>query len=540
VVKRHKARPAKGTPAKGEDAGLPVVSAIVVGVMGAVTFALVFGWCRVAPILLAPLVTGALVGLALRRPLMSGITAAVAGIVGAGLSATVYTTAAYEAAVTGMPAYANPDVPRVLYQIAWAIIASNPLNAPGAGPAGVIAAGLVLTTAVAYGIAWAIDRMRAEQETARSVVAWVIVVVLCASFLVTVLDTSKDLMAYADTEPVVGQYSFDAIIYLRTYYRMLDGQDFYPALVTAAAGDARLMKENAIRDGKFYAWALSAFFVRQPYLFRLWTAVAPKGGGIVTFGALLCVAVLALSYWGAVPFVGGRALFVPAFLMPLLLFMTLGFNVFFADYWAALCALASVVVLLRKQWVASAVLALLAAACREALLPWLLILAACAVWFWWRSGRTREWAVRAAACSGLSILFAAAYAFHVRTAAAYIGTSLASPVDHFLGRVSADLTFKVLSPTSYMMFPYGHFSVPGVVLWLAAPLGFWLALRSETQVRAAVLLFSGFWIGWYFVFGPSSSYWGQHVLPVAVVGFALLLASIDQGCSRIAWPRERR
>lgn len=91
-----------------------------------------------------------------------------------------------------------------------------------------------------------------------------------------------------------------------------------------------------------------------------------------------------------------------------------------------------------------------------------------------------------------------------------------------------DLVYKLVQPTSFMMFPYGYFVLPGLVLWLVGPLGLWVVSRHDRPTRHALVLWSVYWIAFYLILGVSSSYWGQHTLPVSLMGLGLLLCTLDQ------------
>lgn len=495
---------------------------------GALAFFFVFGWLQPAPIVLAPLVAGVIVGCLLRNRLASALAGAAVGLAGSLASLASYGEQSYIHAVQSAPAWANPDIPASLYtKTIYQMILANPVNTPGMVPV-VLVGGVVLTAGVAFGAA------HLTRDALKLTKRWVVggvAAILCASFVFTVSSAGAEFIQGVSSEPPSGTYAFDPIIYMNTYYEMLKGTGYYDSIVTAAAGDSRLQKDNLVHDGKFYGWVLSASFIREPTAFYLWKYASPGDArGVVYLGAVLCGLLLFGVWWALEPMIGDAALLGPPLLAPYFLLMTVNFNIFFPDYWAALMIVGSMLLLFRRQFIGAIVLAFLAAVFRETTVPWLLILAAYSGWVWIRDRTSREWLVRMAVAGGLLVLFGLQFWLHLANGSAVISPTMqqTSPIAYYLTRMQSSFEWKVVQPTAYMMFPYGFFAFPGWLLWPFEFLGLWVVLRGDRHVRALALLFAGFWVAFCVVFGVSSSYWGQVFMPVTLLGCVMLVGGAEQ------------
>jgi hypothetical protein len=532
VTKRHR----KPDPTRPAASRAPVVPkrprwltvAVVAGV-GAVAYVFAFCWLAGTGIWAAPLLVGASIALILVKPKDAALAAAIAGAVGALVAVAAFRADYVLSVLQTMPTYANPDVPSMLYEMVYEYVLAHPATTWGQSSPVLILIGAVGTGGVAYGTAWLLEIYAKSRPVYRQVVAWGIVAVLCLTYVVSVVGISAKFIEYANQEPQSGQYAFDGSVYIKTYYNMVHGQDYYTAILNAAAGDSRLIKEKAIRNGKFYSWFNSPGFVRIPITFYLWKYAAPNGaGGVVYLAALLSAAALAAVYWGASARIGPRALVVALFVFPYLLFTSLSFNIFFNDYWAGLAVLASASLLLRREWVAALVLACLAAICRDVLLVWFIVLIGVCAFSWWKQ-RSSEWRTRTLVGVAGLLVYGAVYAWNYANAARIVaGTNSAAPLQLVLALLGNSLVYKIVQPTSFMMFPYGYFVLPGLVLWLLGPLGLWALSGHDTPTRFALMAWAAYWLVFYLAFGVSSSYWGQHTMSIALMGMGCLLISLDQ------------
>lgn len=508
---------------------------LVVGIAAFIAFGVLFGWTAGAPLVVAPLLTGVFVALCLRTPLASALVAGGAGLLSAAASATVYAMPAlYERAIAAPP-NTNNDIPRTLYDIVGTFMSRNPLNSlpQPLGTALLFLFGSIGTGAVAWGAATLVVSYKGDPARLRRGVAAGLVAVLCLSYFYTAISASSDILAFADREPAAGTYAFDGTVYLKTYYNMVHGKDYYTALVDAAAGDTRVMADatTGIRDGKSYGgWLWGPAAMRRPTIFYIWRYLAPGGGSrIIYLAAVFGALAMAVLWWGLVPYLSYRAAFVPIFTMPYVLFMTLSMNVFFPDFWAALLAVCALALIMRRQWLAGAATFLFAAAVRETLGPALAVLAVSLVIVWLRSGRGREWLVRAGFFAVGTALWLGFERIHEALGARFMAVAYRSSFQVLVGTMQTrTLTEKVIGATQYLVFPYGFYQVPGMVTLLLAPLGFWALLASRKDVRLVVVGYMLFWIAFLFVVGATSSYWGQVIMLPSLVGLGGLLMSADR------------
>jgi hypothetical protein len=440
----------------------------------------------------------------------------------------------YEHAVA-YPSNTNTDIPRMLYGLAGTLMAGNPLNTlpQPMGALLLLLCGSVGTGAAAWGCATIVRSYEGDRVRLRRLIAAGLVAIQCLSYGYTAVTTSSQMMAVVDQEPVEGTYRFDAMTYLKAYYNMLHGQDYYTALVNAAAGDGRVMEDvnTGIRDGKSYGgWLWGPAAMRRPTIFYVWKYLAPGGGsGIIYLGVVLGMVSLAVTWWGLTPYLSYRAAFVPIFVAPYVLFMTLSWNVLFPDFWAALLVACALALIMRRQWVAGALAFVVATAVRESIGPALAVLAASLVIVWLRNGRAREWLARAGYFAGGAAAWLGFERVHEALGARFMAVPYRSSVDILLDLMKTR-TFleKVIRPTQYLVFPYGFYSVPGLGTFLLAPLGFWALLASRKDVRTVVLGYMLFWVAFVFIVGATSSYWGQIVMLPSLVGLAGLLMSADR------------
>ncbi len=518
-------------PAVKAPASTPALTLAVVGLAAAVGFILVFGWTAEAALVLAPLFAGAFVAMSVRETLLSAAVGAAAGLLGAAVSAWAYSMETFVLLVNSGPKYANTDIPGMTWNIVAGLIQRNPLNTMGTSAGfAVVVAGALGTAAVAYGVAWGLAKVR-DRDTAKRVVALLLVAVTVCSFVWAALSMSGEFRAKVDVEPQSGGYAYDATIYLKAYYNMLHGQGYYDALVNAAAGDTRIIEQNAVRDGKYYqGWMWGPAAARRPTIFYVWKYLAPGGGGsIVVLAVLLAAGVLGAIYWGLEPYLSHRASFVPAFVAPYLILMTTGYNPFFPDYWATFFLVIALALIMRKKWVAGAAVMFLGAITRETLGPALGVLALVSLVIWLRRQRPKEWLLRGGTFAGLTAAWFAFERLHEAIGMKYMGFEpLSATTLLWATATTRDLSQKVLWATTYLIFPYGFYKIRGIFLAGLAPLGFWAVLAPEKEVRLAVVSYTVFWIVFLFTLGATSSYWGQMIMLPSLMGVACLLVAADR------------
>jgi hypothetical protein len=513
----------------------------VIGIAAFIAFGVLFGWSAGFPLVVAPLVTGVFVALCLQTPRTSALVAGVAGLLSSAASSAVYAMPGlFETALTSAPRL-HSDVPGLLWAAAGDFMARNPLNTlpRPTGTVVLILCGSIGTAAVAWGCAALVRSRTGDTVRLRRLVAAGLVAVQCLSFGYSAVSAARPMLPVAEQEPVAGTYAYDATVYLKAYYGMLKGMDFYSALVDAAAGDTRVMADatTGIRDGKSYGgWLWGPGAMRRPTIFYVWRYLAPGGAaGIIYLAVAFGTAALAVASWGLAPYLSYRAAFVPVLLLPYVLFMTMSWNVFFPDFWAALLTVCGLALVLRRQWLASAAVLLAAAAVRETLGPALAVFAGLLVIAWLRNGRGREWLVRAGAFTGAAASWLASERIHELLGSRFMAVRGLSSLQLLLATAQTRrLGAKLVVPTRYLLFPYDFVfayairRVLGLGVLLLAPLGFWAVLASRKDVRLVVVGYTLFWIGFMATVGATSSYWGQVVMLPSLIGVACLLMSADR------------
>lgn len=311
---------------------------------------------------------------------------------------------------------------------------------------------------------------------------------------------------------------------MNVYFNVLAGKPYYEGFVDAAAGDSRLIALKAVRDGKLHAWAYSPAFIRMPWTFYIWRALAPTGG-LYYVSLLACVLALFGVFWALYPVLTYRAALVPPLLFPLFLTHASWTNIYLPDWWAGLAILFSVLFQVRRRYALAGVFAFLAAIFRDFALIWLVLLLANALWLYFR-GRKSQWKRRAVAYALMIAAFFTLYFIHLRAGIPYVAEQPGAPGIAGRLRDSAVLGFdqRFLAPASYLMFPYGESVVRRALLVFAQVPGWWLVLRRDPPALVPVLALVLFWIAFTLTIGAPSSYWGQMYMPLAVVGSASLLA----------------
>jgi hypothetical protein len=500
----------------------------VVTLLAIVAGALFLPFDRLLPLLSAPLVLGLLAGSWERRPAAAAAVGAASGLAGYLVLLGPYDVQRFATWVqTQMPKYAVLDTTRDIFDFTIATVQANPLVAMGAGgqswPLGVLMVGLC--AAVAALAAWWRSESSRERRTAW--LAWTAVALIAGSFVYTAWAGTADFRQRISTEPADGTYAYDPVFNLKTYYMMRRGVGFYDAYMYSTLHDSRHANTPTAPDGRLVSG--SPMFLRPPGAWYLWRVVGAGGSdGIVLFSILCCAAVLVGVYPAMRPTASTRAAFVSVMLYPGLLLHTVWFNIFFPDWWAALALLGSAVLLVARRYWAAGALAFLAVVFREVAGFYLLVMivagAIC------RIRGAREWLARTLAYAGGLLAAAGLFAWHYASGLRFFTPQPQAAFDP-LGAFAANRTrgydWKLLAPTSYLMLPYGMYAVPALLLMPASAAGFWFALPKGSAERFALAGYQVAMLALFLTVGATSSYWGQLVMPLAVMGTGLLLARAD-------------
>lgn len=538
-----------GTPATqrpgGSKAAKPagpreVLVWVGLGLAGAVGYALLWGYSAFVPVITVPFVVGAAVALCARRASEAAIIGAFAGFAGALLSVWAYPIDSAIAYLNSMPTYANNDIPLSLYQnFIVPLFKANLLNTSLTGGDGAVIAillAILLTGGVAFGTsAFVAAKPSWGRLDTKRLLGGAAIALVAISFLVTAWRFTPEFRGFLAVEPADKSYSFDPVINLRAYYLMLHGDDYYTAIVRAAQGDARLADgKHFTKEGKFSLGWGSTVPLRQPEIWYFWKFIAPGGGvALLVWAALAAAGFLIAAYLALLPWVSYRALFAMFAVYPALMMGTVWLNILNPDWWATLLIMFSMLLVLRRQFIAAGVVALLAAIFREIFVLWLLALLVIAAV---QALRSEKWRKTALVMLVLVLLFVPVYVAHYQKALTYVDTKaplsaeggFQRGLNMAIGLIKNPFDWKFLAPTSFLMYPYGSFRFPAWIFLPLGALGFWIALRKDKQVAFTLASYPTFWLVFYFVFGPTNSYWGQHVMPLAVMGTGILLAELHR------------
>jgi hypothetical protein len=530
------------TVARGLDAARPQrprwhtwLRFAVVTFMCAAVAALFAPYNLLLPVVTVRLVVGLCAGLWNRRPGWAAVSGALANIAGSVTVLMVYERNAFVDWVrSDMPKYARQDTTDRPFQFILDTVAAHPLTIAQSRGQGLALALLltVLTAGVAATVAW--WRLRGDSSTRTALAAWMAAGLLASCFSYTAWVGSTEFRALIAVEPPDRSYSFDPGFNLKTYHMMRRGVGFYDAYVYSISKDARQTDPAHFVDGKLAIW--SPMMLRQPAAFFLWRIVGARSADAILGLSIAACAMILLASFGVMKrYASNRALFVTVMLYPSLLLHTTWLNIFFPDWWAALSVLASVFLLLGRKYWAAGLVAFLAILFRSTAGAWMLVLIVGAILLW-RRGQP-GWRSMAIGYGAGLVGAMGAFGLHYQSAKPYFAQSvLAKPfnlVDLLVPNAMAGIDWKVMSATSYLMQPYGLFLFPTVLMLPAASLGFWLALPRGTAKRFALTAYPSMMLAYYLTIGATSSYWGQLVMPVGIIGTALLVARADMLVARL-------
>ena len=545
-AKRRKNRPrarGSGTGPKPPEprAGWSLV--VVLSLAGTLALLALWGWEDVLPLLVVPLLAGLAVGCCSRTRIEALCAGAVSGIVGTSAAVWIYEPHRLLALINGIPHWVNQNVASGTYHIVVAPLLGldAPMSAYMANSTRVpmFAAGVLLVPAFAF----AAREMQVWKSAlkASTWIPWVVSLLAAACLVASVAQADVGWFAFLETPLRPGTYREDQADNLRTLEIMRsEGKSYYPAAVQSAAGDPRTSGVIAASGNKFPAG--SSALIRQPAMFYLWRLITLESPPTaIGWASLLCAAaILPLSLWGLRPPVGDRALFVGFALLPGLALWSSNPGALEPEWWAVLALLAAFFVLARGKVYLALVFGLAAVLLRETAGLWLLC--ACVVLLV-AGSRNRRWTRPAAVAGGLLACAIVAFALHVWTSSAYVLHPSANGsvlLAYITGQSTRSLTDRALAPLAYLMFPYGLDTFSPVWLVPIGIVGLWVGLRKTPLARLVATSYVAVMVAFFFTVGATSTYWGQVVNPLIVIGVTLLALSLDRLGSpdswRLAWP----
>lgn len=340
--------------------------------------------------------------------------------------------------------------------------------------------------------------------------AGVLIAALAASMWMTALSLNaqrRGSMApindWFSTEPAAGSYSFDGSVYLKTFYLMHRGHDYYSAFREAVEGDTRA---TSVSLG-------SVLNFRMPTVFLGWALLPSDGRSIVLAYLGLASAGLVASFLLARAFVrDSLALVAPILLWPYMLHGAVTGWVLFAEYWALPLALASLAALAwayrledRRVLAAAVCLAVLAAATRELFAYTLVCGLAAAVAD--RERKLPPWPFVA----GIGVVIVA-FAAHAALAASVVGGAALVSAGTWLHGGPAFLVSAIrfgqgLTPDSRWT-PLVLAALGAIGAMRARPRSLRVAMSVAVLLPLGSLLIVGS--------GPAGDYWGLAAVPAAL------------------------
>lgn len=503
--------------------------AAAAAIAAAITLFLLLGNVGIAPSVIAPIVAGIIVGVVTTDLLTCVVAGSLGGLVG-GLSAgAAYSMQALNRNFETASPYANPDVlvGQLYAGFVTTLFRRNPITIGGLGATTTVIMAPVLTAIIAAGFFVGLKALGARQDLGKKLAGWLVALTLAVVLVATGWTAGASFREVLARQFSPGETAADPFIYMGAYQAMLRGDSYYQGYLKAAANDARLIQENAIRDGKFYSFVSSPSLMREPWTFHLWRVLAPNGPlGVFLLALVASGGVLLATHWGFSRLSPLAALLAPVLLYPILLMSSVWMNIFLPDFWAGLAMVASLAFLARRIPIAAIAFALAAALFRETLVIWLLALVVLAVLHRKESHGMRDLAIAA----GALVAFAVLYGMHYWQAGQLIAPEINAGTGGFFKRLvaSSEMSFasKFSAPLWYMMWPYGFFKPPGAFFALLGIGGFAISLRGNRLLRWMVPGYGAFWLVYFATIGAASSYWGQQVMPFYLLGVALLLGAI--------------
>jgi hypothetical protein len=360
--------------------------------------------------------------------------------------------------------------------------------------------------------AFAGDRFATWARLQARLLLLAVALILIAAALVPIKAGKQETAVAGFTEVVAGQANKaaerprddDLALYDRVIKRIGQGENYY-----AVATEEHRQANYPVRPG---------VAVRLPTLAYLAVGLGDTGRGAEVLVPGLLVAALALlaatlwAWWrrfGDEGLVGRERRFATA-----LLFVgaSLGLNRYYFvlhELWAGmLLALAMGLHRPGKKWLGALLVAALALAIREHVLPFVLLMAAMAFW-------RRDWK-EGAAWSGLALAFAAFMAWHLGQVAQYVLPSdPLGPAWLELRGLSGWLSTVVLS--SNLRFLPHYVAGPMVVLMVLG----WAGWKSNAG-SCATLLYLGYGLAFMIAGRPDNFYWGAVIAPAMFVGLAFV------------------
>jgi hypothetical protein len=393
--------------------------------------------------------------------------------------------------------YSNPDTPFSVFKQAvmgmpFITFSSNLVNSLAVI---LILAGLTVAFVFfLYSVEESLPRFK--QCLPHLFIAFLILNILLSSAV-----TSSALLRILPQEPVDESYAFDAFIYLKTFYKMAKGVDYYHALPEAAIADARVDKVES--------WLSGYSLFRLPTVFYLWRIFAGNNGSNIFYlSLLLVIGAILLTFYAIRGIAGDIIATFSSVLVAVYLYVgATWLNILFPDWWGALFGFLALSFFFMKKYPFAAGFALLGALSREAM--GLLIVAGLLAGIFTKRQEIWSW-------FGIAFtLFLSIYGIHqylVRMNITLKGTGLAN---FYKWQITS-----LYVTTNYLNFPLTFLGLQSVVLPFAAIVS--IFNHKEWANRIIVFIFLSSFI-LYLLAMRTSSYWGQMFMPIVLILIPFIL-----------------
>jgi len=494
--------------AKGAKKGKPTFSPlrlIALTILGALVFVYNFWFFKTAPIIVMPLVLAVVLRL-LTPGLDQWISVALssaATFFGCITASFIFSLENFQAFVSTW-ASTNPDVFFAVFQDA---VTSMPFFAPSSLAPTPDSAQVLLLTIAMVGLAGLFAVLITYTEKSwQPLKQWlphILIAIIALNFLVISAGSSEKLTSTLSMNPPNESYAYDAYVYLKTYYNMTGGENYYHALPDAVKGDKRVNDPTK-------EWLLGYITFRLPTVFYLWRIFAgSNGGNIYYLSLMLAVIALVLTFYGINRTAGAGVAGLSALLVAPYLYLGANWvNILFPDWWAALFGLIGVALFFQKQYIGAAAVVTLAALSRE---PMGVLIAAGLL----AGIVTKERKIWLS--FGIALIsFLALYALHqylVRTSIVLAsGEGLST---FFVGwnMISVSLA------TNYLAYPITFLGISTILPFAAIVAAFYQKERVCRIFIASLMV--GFVL--YLLAARASSYQGQLFMPLVLVSLPFLL-----------------
>lgn len=327
--------------------------------------------------------------------------------------------------------------------------------------------------------------------------------ILVLNLLAASLLISDNLVIQLSTEPSDESYKYDAYIYLKAFYKVAAGENYYTAIPQAILSDGRM---NQLSD------MISGYTtIRMPTVFFIWRAfTGGNGGNIFYLSLLLAIVALTFVFYGMRMTSGeGIASLGSMLVAPYLYIGSTWVNILFPDWWAILFGLIAIGLFLQKQYAGAAAIALLSTLSREpmGILIFAGLLAGIAV------KERRIWLPFGAAILSFVVLYLAHK--HMVTASMPLESA------GLAQRPGLQIT-SFLTTSNYLMYPFSLLRLNLIIPFAAIVAAF---LQKEWVNRMFIAVFILSFVLYLLVMKATASYWGQMFMPVVLLSlpFALQL-----------------